>query len=77
MNLPGEGFEMCFSNKEGFKRNSNHNIVSGDIGTVPGLKRSTSIIKNILFHIYKIIKKLTLKNPSPSVNHSFVDQHNL
>lgn len=42
-NLPDESFFRCFSNKSGSKRNSNHNTVSDDMGTVPGLSKSTSI----------------------------------
>lgn len=43
--LPGKGFDKCFSSNEGFSKNSNHSIVSGEIGTVPGLSRSTSMLK--------------------------------
>ena len=43
-NKPGDGLEICSFSNPGFKRNSNHKTVSGEIGTVPGLNKSTSIV---------------------------------
>ena len=51
MYVPGKGFERCFCNSGGFKRNSNHNTVSGEMGTVPGRNKSTSIIGFFAFFI--------------------------
>lgn len=42
--IPGDILDICCSNNDGFNKNSNHKIVSGDIGTVPGRNKSTSII---------------------------------
>lgn len=49
---PGCGLLRCFLRRLGSRRNSNHNIVSGDIGTVPGLNKSTSIVTQwLLFQL--------------------------
>lgn len=58
MFIPGKGFDRCFCSKEGFNKNSNHKIVSGEIGTVPGLGKSTSMI--IISLIYSQLSNILL-----------------
>lgn len=41
--LPGFGFLRCSSSKPGLRRNSNQRTVFGEMGTFPGLNKSTSM----------------------------------
>lgn len=66
MCIPGFGFCNCFNSKSGSNRNSNHNTVSGEMGTVPGLNKSTSILD---FNLWCI--KLTFKIFYALNNHKF------